>query len=180
MAGDGKTVVFKAEKKPRPKNRLGKPIYTGETCACLENIWRFYWYKCGPYLACLIRQNIDFLMASKKPDFPITPELRAPICAISGRQIDRLLKPAKDAMRFRGISGTTSASESLLKKSPSAPITATKSEIRRDFAKPTRFTTAATVIREHLTSPLPSPTLLPAGCGSTGCSTRPMPGRWRA
>jgi hypothetical protein len=95
MAGDGKTVVFKAGKKPRPKNRLGKPIYTGETSACLENIWRFYWYKCGPYLACFIRQNIDFPMASKKPDFPITPELRAQLCVISGRQIDRLLKPAR-------------------------------------------------------------------------------------
>jgi hypothetical protein len=118
MVRDEKTVVFKAEKKPRPKNRLGKPIYTGETIACLESIWRFYWYKCGPYLACLIRDNIDFLAASKKPNFHITPEIRAQLCAISGRQIDRLLKPARDAMRFRGISGTKSASSSLLKKIP--------------------------------------------------------------
>jgi hypothetical protein len=35
-----------------------------------------------------------------------------------GRQIDRLLKPAKDAMRFRSISGTKNASSSLLKKIP--------------------------------------------------------------
>jgi hypothetical protein len=101
MAGDGKTAVFKAGKKPRPKNRLEKPLYTGETIACLENIRRFYWYKCGPYPACLIRDNIDFLTASKKPNFHITPEIRTQVCAISGRQIDRLFKPARDAMRFR-------------------------------------------------------------------------------
>jgi hypothetical protein len=57
MAGDGEIVVFKAEKKPGPKNRPCKPRCTGETIACLENIRRFYRYKCGPCPACLIRQN---------------------------------------------------------------------------------------------------------------------------
>ncbi|MDR2803313.1 MAG: hypothetical protein LBB22_03365 [Treponema sp.] len=74
---DGKTVVYKAEKKMRPENRLGKPIYTGETAACIEAMWRFYWYKCGNYLAEFIRQNIDFLTASRRPDFHITPDIRA-------------------------------------------------------------------------------------------------------
>jgi hypothetical protein len=48
MAVDGKTAAFKAEKKPGPKNRPGKPLYTGETAACLANIRRFYWYKYAP------------------------------------------------------------------------------------------------------------------------------------
>jgi hypothetical protein len=118
MVKNGKTIVFKTEKKTRPKNRLGKPIYTGETIACLETIWQFYWYKCGSYLAEFMRHNINFLSASRRPDFHITPEIRAQLCAISGRQIDRLLKPAKDALRFRGISGTTSAASALIKKIP--------------------------------------------------------------
>jgi hypothetical protein len=98
----GTTVVCKAEKKPKPKNRPGKPIYTGGTLACIE----------------LGRQNIDFLMASNKPDFHITLEIRAQLLTISGRQIDRLLKPAKDALRSCGISGTKNASSSLLKNIP--------------------------------------------------------------
>jgi hypothetical protein len=32
---DGKTVVVKTEKKPKPKTRLGKPVYTRETVACI-------------------------------------------------------------------------------------------------------------------------------------------------
>jgi hypothetical protein len=65
---------------------------------------RFYWYKCGSYLAELIRQNIGFLTASTKPNFHITPEIRTRLLAISGRQIDRLLKSAKNALsRAHGI-----------------------------------------------------------------------------
>jgi hypothetical protein len=34
--------IFKAEKKGRPQNKLGKPIYTKETATYLERLWRFY------------------------------------------------------------------------------------------------------------------------------------------
>jgi hypothetical protein len=114
----GKTVVLRPEKKPRPKNRLGKRIYTKETIDCLEKIWWFYRCKCGPYLAEIIRQNIDFLVASRKPKFHLTPGIRAQLAAVSGRQIDRLLKPVKDAEKLRGISGTKRATETLLKTVP--------------------------------------------------------------
>jgi hypothetical protein len=35
---DGKTLVLKAGKKPKPKNRLGKPLYARETLARIETI----------------------------------------------------------------------------------------------------------------------------------------------
>jgi hypothetical protein len=41
MTAEGNTVIFKVEKKERPKNMQGKPIYTRETAACLERFWRF-------------------------------------------------------------------------------------------------------------------------------------------
>jgi sarcosine oxidase delta subunit len=115
---NGKTVVFKPEKKARPKNRLGKPVYTRETAGVLEKIWAFYSGKCGAYLSVMIRQNIDALVSSREPDFHITPEIRAQLLCISGRQIDRTLKPVKDAQRLRGISGTKTARETLLKQIP--------------------------------------------------------------
>ncbi|MDR0718498.1 MAG: hypothetical protein LBF78_02595 [Treponema sp.] len=93
---NGKTVVLKAEKKPKPKNQLCKPVYTRETIARIQTIWRFYWYTCGSYLAELIRQTIDFLCSSRTPNFHITPAIHAQLLAISERQIDRLLKPAKN------------------------------------------------------------------------------------
>jgi hypothetical protein len=114
---DGKTVVFNVGKKPKPKNRLGKPVYTPDTIACIKAIWRFYRYKCGSYPTELLRQNIDFLSSSRMPDFHITPEIRARLPAISGRQTGLLLKPARDALRLHGISGAKSAA-ALLKKIP--------------------------------------------------------------
>jgi hypothetical protein len=129
--------VFNAEKKPEPKNRPGKPVYTRETVALIKAIRRFYWDQRGSCPAELVRQNIDFLTANRKPDFHTTPAIRARLRAISGRQIDRLLKPAREALGLRGISGATSAAAAI----------------------------AGTPIRGNSPSPLPMP--VPAGCGST-------------
>jgi hypothetical protein len=118
VTADGKTVVFKPEKKVRPKNRLGKPVYTRETVGTLEKIWAFYGGKCGAYLSVIIRQNIDALVSSREPDFHITPEIRSQLLRISGRQIDRVLKPVKDSECLHGISGTKTARETLLKQIP--------------------------------------------------------------
>ncbi|MDR0760032.1 MAG: hypothetical protein LBF74_07980 [Treponema sp.] len=166
---DGKTVVFKAGKKPKPKNRLGKPVYTGKTVARIEATWRFYRYKRGSCLAELIRQNIDFLCSSRMPDFHITPAISTRLPAISGRQTGRLLKPDKDAMRLRGISGTASAASALLKKIPVRVRYTDEERDTPDSARQTRFTIAATPIRGNSTSPLPLPMPPPAGCGSTAC-----------
>ncbi|MDR0706365.1 MAG: hypothetical protein LBF60_00625 [Treponema sp.] len=119
---NGKTAVFKPEKKARPKNRLGKPVCTGETAGALEKIRAFYGGKrgpaFGPHLSVIIRQNIAALLSSRKPDFHITPEIRARPLRISGRQTGRALKPAKGALRLRGISGAKTAREIPLKQMP--------------------------------------------------------------
>jgi hypothetical protein len=102
----GKTVVLRAEEKKRSKNRLGKKMYSKETVDCLEKIWWFYRCTCGSYLAEIIRQNSGFLAASRRPGFHLTLGIRAQLVAISGRQIDRLLKPIKDTEELRDILGT--------------------------------------------------------------------------
>jgi hypothetical protein len=55
VIANGKTAVFKPEKKARPKNRLGKPVCTRETVEALEKIWAFYGGKCGVYLSLFIK-----------------------------------------------------------------------------------------------------------------------------
>jgi hypothetical protein len=84
----------------------------------LRTLWKFYWFKCGKYLAVMIRDDIDFLAQSRKPDFHITAEVRAGLTKISPAQIDRLLKPDRDALQLRGISGTKSGEASLMKQIP--------------------------------------------------------------
>jgi hypothetical protein len=51
VTADGKTAVFKPEKKIRPKNRLGKPACTREAVETLEKTRAFYGGKCGAYLS---------------------------------------------------------------------------------------------------------------------------------
>jgi hypothetical protein len=43
---------------------------------------------------------MDALLSSRDPDFHITPEIKSQLLAISGCQIDRPMKPAKDALRL--------------------------------------------------------------------------------
>jgi hypothetical protein len=102
----------------RPKNRLGKNIYTEVTIAALRSLWVFFWYKCGKYLAPLIRAQMSFLEASRKPDFHLTPEVREQLLKISPAQIDRLLRADKTALRGKGISGTRLGEAALLRQIP--------------------------------------------------------------
>jgi hypothetical protein len=57
VTANGETVVFKPEKKSRPKNRLGKPAHARETVAALEKIRMFYGGKCGACLS-VIRTHV--------------------------------------------------------------------------------------------------------------------------
>jgi transposase InsO family protein len=114
----GKNVKLKVAKPKKPGNRTGKPVYTQDTVDRLRTIWAFFWYKCGKYLAPMIRENMPFLEASGDPDFHLTPETKRQLLAISPAQIDRLLKPERDRLRVRGISGTRLAEASLLKQIP--------------------------------------------------------------
>ena len=63
---DGKPVTYKPVKRERPKNRKGKRIYTDEVISCLRKLWAFYWYKCGKYLAPIIREQMPFLEQHRK------------------------------------------------------------------------------------------------------------------
>lgn len=115
---DGKPVRLKPEKRKRPKNRQGKKIYTDEVISRLRKIWKFYWYKCGKYLALMIREQMPYLETHKNPDFHITPEIREKLLKISPAQIDRRLKADKDALRGKGINGTKLGEAAILKRIP--------------------------------------------------------------
>lgn len=115
---DGQTVNLKAAKPRRPRNRAGKTVYGQEVINCLRHIWEFFWYKCGKYLAQLIRENIRFLEESRDPDFHITAEVRQKLLEISPSTIDRRLKPERDKPGGRGISGTRLGDAALLKQIP--------------------------------------------------------------
>jgi len=115
---EGQPLKLKAASPQRPANRKGKPVYGPHVKACLRQLWIFFWYKCGKYLAPLLRQQMSFLEHSKKPDFHITPEIRLKLLRISPATIDRLLKADRQKLKIRGISGTRSAQAALLKQIP--------------------------------------------------------------
>jgi hypothetical protein len=172
---DGKTVVCKAEKKRGLKtgraNRStpGKPLPVSKPS--------------GMYLAELIRQNIDFLAASRGPDLRLAPDIRARPPAVSGRRTGRLLKPAGDALPLRRhIRNHKRRRRPPQKKSPSGPGTPARSVPPPGFAGPTRFITAATPVRGNLrpfgpASPSPAPVATAHGIfpdrGRAGRARRP-------
>jgi hypothetical protein len=61
----------------------------------------------------MIRDMIDFLTASKDPDYGVTDELKALLARISGARIARLLAPGRKALELRGIGTTRAAGASL-------------------------------------------------------------------
>jgi hypothetical protein len=66
----------------------------------------------------LIRGIIDFLTASKEPDYGISEESKTLLVTVSGAQIDRLLAPARKALEVREISTTRAAGVSLRSQVP--------------------------------------------------------------
>jgi hypothetical protein len=115
---EGQTLELKAARPRRPANRKGKPLYGPHVTACLRRLWVFFWYKCGKYLAPLLRQQMSFLERSRNPNFHITPEIRLKLLKISPATIDRLLKADRQKLKVRGLSGTRSAQAGLLKQIP--------------------------------------------------------------
>ena len=99
---DGKTIKLKASTGKRRKGGGRKPIYTGALVIVLQKIWVFFWYRCGKILAPFMRENMRFL---EKP-FRITPEVKELLFKVSPATIDRILKPEKKKLTFKGKSGT--------------------------------------------------------------------------
>jgi hypothetical protein len=95
-------VKLKSTRAKHPGNRKGKPKYDEGAIEALKKIWAFYWWKCGKYLAPMIRESIDLLAGSREPDFHITPHIKAQLVSISPAQIDRRLRGEKDALRGNG------------------------------------------------------------------------------
>jgi hypothetical protein len=115
---DGKQVKLKAAKKKRPGNHTGKLVYGSEFVPVLRDIWKFFLYKCGKYLAPFIRETMPFLMASTEPDFHINPEIRQKLLEISPATIDRKLKSERAKLHIKGISGTRCGQTALFKQIP--------------------------------------------------------------
>ena len=115
---NGRTVKLKSAGTKRAGNRTGKSIYGDDTIKALKKIWAFYWWKCGKYLAPMIRESIDLLAESTEPDFHITPEIKAQLVAISPAQIDRRLRAEKDALRGKGLGGTRLGDRALMRQIP--------------------------------------------------------------
>jgi hypothetical protein len=111
--------AVKGEARPgRGKREQGKrggrpPKYHRAFVALLTRIWEDHGRPCGKLLAPLIRGIIDFLTASKEPDYGISDEMKALLAQVSGAQIDRLLASARWALEVRGISTTRAAGASL-------------------------------------------------------------------
>jgi hypothetical protein len=114
----GKTVKLKSAGMKRPGNRKGKPKYDDCTIEVLKKIWAFSWWKCGKYLAPLIRESIDLLAESREPDFHITPTIKAQLLSISLAQIDRRPRANKDVLRGKGPSGTRLGDQALVRQIP--------------------------------------------------------------
>jgi len=66
---NGKSTRIRSNKCLRPKNRQGKRIYTDDIIKSLRKILAFYWYKCGKYLAIIIREQMPYIQVHKKPNF---------------------------------------------------------------------------------------------------------------
>lgn len=101
---DGGAVKVKVAKNPRPANRQGRRKYDAVFVEQLRRIWKHYWYKCGTYLAPIIRQQIDEIEGWK--GFKITPEIKSKLVTISPAHIDRLLVKDKAELRLKGESLT--------------------------------------------------------------------------
>jgi hypothetical protein len=86
--------------------------------ALLARIREDYGRPCGKLPAPLIRDIIDFPVASKEPDYGINEAHKALLMKVSGARIDRLLAPARKALEIRGISTTRAAGASLRSRVP--------------------------------------------------------------
>jgi hypothetical protein len=61
---------------------------------------------------------LDFLAASKEPEYGISDEQQGLLATVSGAQLDRLLRPARKELELRGLSTTRAAGASLRSQVP--------------------------------------------------------------
>lgn len=99
------------EAKDRVDRRALKPRgYSDDTRMLLEHVWKLMGMPCGKYLAVMRDQWLPLLDAAGDLNKPYATETaRAELTQMSAATIDRYLKPARDAMRLRGIATTKPA-----------------------------------------------------------------------
>jgi hypothetical protein len=91
-----------------PSSRRGRPcLYDAQVRRVVENLWVRFGYLCGRRLAPVIR---DCLGSIRRDRF-LRPSARVSraLATISPATIDRMLKPAREKLRIKGISHTRSS-----------------------------------------------------------------------
>ena len=109
---DGKSRKKAYRKKPQPSGKRGRPREYDEALqASLTGIWEMFDMMCSKRLVKLIHDNITAI--ASYPPFHIRKGDEEKLEHLSAASADRLLRPARDAMRMKGKSGTRSPGSSL-------------------------------------------------------------------
>ena len=109
---DGKSRKKAYRKKPQPSGKRGRPREYDEALqASLTGIWEMFDMMCSKRLVKLIHDNITAI--ASYPPFHIRKGDEEKLEHLSAASADRLLRPARDAMRMKGKRGTRSPGSSL-------------------------------------------------------------------
>lgn len=81
--------------------------FSDDARALLEHVWALMGMPCGKYLVVMVELWLPLLTAAGDLDKPFATEAAlAELTTMSAATVDRYLKPARDAMRIKGISTT--------------------------------------------------------------------------
>ena len=81
--------------------------FSDDARALLEHVWALMGMPCGKYLVVMVELWLPLLTAAGDLDKPFATEAAlAEVKTMSAATVDRYLKPARDAMRIKGISTT--------------------------------------------------------------------------
>ena len=97
---------------PKKDSRGKKPVYGVEVIKALEKIWTLMNYSCGKRIKEGIISIVDAL--ERHGEIIFEKEIKEKLFKVSSASIDRLLKPSKDKIGFKGKSTTKPGT--LLKK----------------------------------------------------------------
>jgi len=81
--------------------------FSDDARALLEHVWALMGMPCSKYLVVMVELRLPLLTAAGDLDKPFATEAAlAELTTMSAATVDRYLKPARDAMRIKGISTT--------------------------------------------------------------------------
>ncbi|MGE4363816.1 MAG: transposase family protein [Mycolicibacterium sp.] len=87
--------------------RLRARGFSDDARALLEHVWALMGLPCGKYLVVMLELWLPLLAEGGDLDKPFATEAAlTEVAAMSAATVDRYLKPARDAMRIKGISTT--------------------------------------------------------------------------